>query len=284
MRPMLLDFSQKPELRPLADLVSSLRSAATPMGVEFLLIGAGARDLLFRYACDIPAARQTMDVDFAVAVADWAAFEQLRRALVEGQQFREQPGVALHRFRHVATDLPLDVVPFGGVERADRTLAWPNAPKAIFDCFGMQEALAAPVSVLLPGRVPVLVASIPALMILKATAWVDRKDEHPGRDATDLLFFLSNYMDCDNFDRVVEGQADLLDDPNFDYETAGARLLARDVAELLDKRGIQRVLSVLRPEATPEGALLLARQSQMEVDRARLLIEMFCEELTVVQS
>ena len=128
------------------------------------------------------------------------------------------------------------------------------------------------------------VASIPALTILKVTAWVDRKDEYPGRDATDLLFLLSNYMDCDNFDRVVEQQADLLADPAFDYETAGARLLARDVAKLLDRDGIQRVLSALGPESNPEGALLLARQSQMAIGRAVGLITAFCEELAVANA
>jgi predicted nucleotidyltransferase len=269
---MSLDFSLKPELRPLAELVRSLRSVADPTGVQFLLIGAAARDLMLRHAFSIPATRQTMDVDFGVAVADWAAFELLRRALIDGGQFREDKGVAFHRFYHAASGLPVDVVPFGGIERTDRTIVWPSAQNKIFDCFGMREALTASVFVLLPGGVLVSVASIPALTILKVTAWVDRKDAYPGRDATDLLLFLSNYMDCDNFDRVVEQQADLLDDPVFDYETAGARLLARDVARLLDKDGIQRVLSVVRPESNPEGALLLVRQSQMAIDRARRLI------------
>jgi predicted nucleotidyltransferase len=278
---MSLDFSQKPELRPLAELVGSLRSVADPIGAQFLLIGAGARDLMLWHAFNIPATRQTMDVDFGVAVADWAAFEVLRRALIDGGQFREAKGAPFHRFCHAASELPVDVVPFGGIERADRTIAWPSAQKTIFDCFGMREALAASVSVLLPGGVPVSVASIPALTILKVTAWGDRKDEHSGRDATDLLFLLSNYMDCDNFDRVVEQQADLLDDPAFDYETAGARLLARDVARLLDKAGIRRVLSIARPESNPEGALLLARQSQMVIGRALGLITAFCEELAV---
>jgi predicted nucleotidyltransferase len=280
----LFDFSQKLELRPLAELINSLTFVAGATGLEFLLIGAGARDLMLRHAFNIQASRQTVDVDFGVAVADWTAFETLRRALIGGGQFRELKGAPLHRYYHVASGLPVDVVPFGGVERADRTIAWPRPPETIFNCFGMREALAARVSVLLPGRVQVFVASIPALTILKVTACVDRKGEHPGRDATDLLLFLSNYMDCDNFSRVVEQQADLFDDPDFDYETAGARLLARDVARLLDNEGVQRVLSVLKPESNPEGALLLVRQSQMAIDRARGLIKAFCEELEVALS
>ncbi len=278
---MSLDFSQKSELRSLAELVGSLRSVTDPVRVQFLLIGAGARDLMLRHAFDIPATRKTMDVDFGVAVADWATFEILRQALIDGGQFREGRDVALHRLCHSASGLPVDVVPFGGIERPNRTITWPSSQNKIFDCFGMQEALTASVSVLLPGGVAVPVASIPALTILKITAWVDRKDECPGRDATDLLFFLSNYMDCDNFDRVVEQHPDLLADPAFDYETAGARLLARDVVRLLDKDGIQRVLSVVQPESDAEGALLLARQSQMAIDRARELITAFCEELAV---
>ena len=115
---MSLDFSQKPELRPLAELVGSLRSVSDPIGAQFLLIGAGARDLMLWHAFNIPATRQTMDVDFGVAVADWAAFEMLRRAVIDGGQFREDKGVAFHRFYHAASGLPVDVVPFGGIERA----------------------------------------------------------------------------------------------------------------------------------------------------------------------
>ena len=31
-------------------------------------------------------------------------------------------------------------MPFGGIERADRTIAWPPAQDQVFDCFGVREA------------------------------------------------------------------------------------------------------------------------------------------------
>jgi len=43
--PLLLDFSAKPELRGLARVVGALQAVAAPLGVEFFLMGAAARDL-----------------------------------------------------------------------------------------------------------------------------------------------------------------------------------------------------------------------------------------------
>ena len=88
-------------------------------------------------------------------VETWDAFTNLRRGLIAGGTFSAPRGPALHKLRHVPTNLPLDIVPFGGIERADRTIAWPPTQDEIFDCFGAREALEASVEVLLPEGVKV---------------------------------------------------------------------------------------------------------------------------------
>lgn len=60
-----LDFSQKPDLLPLARLVSALHAVAGPANVEFFLMGAAARDLMLRHAYNLEPKRLTKDVDFA---------------------------------------------------------------------------------------------------------------------------------------------------------------------------------------------------------------------------
>ncbi len=47
---MSLDFSTKPELRGLALVAGALQAGAAPLGIEFFLMGAAARDLLLRHA------------------------------------------------------------------------------------------------------------------------------------------------------------------------------------------------------------------------------------------
>ena len=276
---MSLDFSQKADLVPLAQVVGSLQRVAGPMAVDFFLMGAAARDVMLRHGHHIEPVRQTEDVDFAVMVQDWEIFAALRIALIEGGEFSERAGPATHRLRH-QSGLPLDIVPFGGIERADRTIAWPPDQSTVFDCFGAREAFNAAVSVLLPQTVTLRVASIPALALLKVTAWQDRKHTHPGRDANDLLLYLRSYMDCDNFDRAARDHGDLFMVEDYEHEATGAQLLGRDIALLLDKPAIQHVLEILLPQADAQGPLLLASQSDLDLEQARRLIEAVCDGLT----
>jgi predicted nucleotidyltransferase len=275
---MSLDFSGKSDLLGLARLVRALQAAAHPRGIDFFLMGAAARDLMLRHAHGISAARLTEDADFAVMVRDWSAYEDLRAGLMAGGEFTARPGPATHRLRHRGGSA-LDIVPFGGVERPDRMLAWPPDGTTVFDCFGMNEALGASVMVRLPESVWLKVAPMPALTVLKACAWQDRKHIHPGQDAPDLLLFLRHYMDCGNFDRALSEHGDLFEADDFDHVEAGVRLLARDIAALIGRSGVERLLGILAPEADEDGALLLARQSGIDLERARRLLEVLCDEL-----
>jgi predicted nucleotidyltransferase len=276
---MSFDFSQETDLVPLAEVVRALQAVAQPLAMDFFLMGAAARDLMLRHAHDISPGRQTVDVDFAVMVRDWESFAALRAALLAGGDFSGRPGPATHRLRHKPTGLPLDIVPFGGIERADRTIAWPPDQHTVFDCFGASEAFAASISVQLPDEVTLRVASIPALALLKVTAWQDRRLSHPGRDAGDLLLYLRHYMDCDNLDRAARDHGDLFAAEDYDHEAAGAQLLGRDIALLLDRQSIRHVVGILLPQADPEGPLLLARQSGLGLEHGRRLIKAFCDGL-----
>lgn len=275
---MSLDFSTKPELRGLARIVGALQAVAAPLGVGFFLMGAAARDLILRHVHGIEAPRATEDVDFAVMVRDWHAYDALRAALIAGGEFSARPGPATHRLRHTS-GLPLDIVPFGGVERADRTFAWPPEHSTVFECFGMAEALAASIVVRLPDSVELMVAPIEAQVVLKLSAWQARKHTHPGRDASDLLLFLGRYMDCGNMDRAASAHRDLFEAEDFDYAEAGVRLLARDMAHLAGRAGVERLLTIIIPEADEAGPLLLAQQSGLDREHARRLLQVLCDEL-----
>jgi len=279
---MSLDFSNKNDLIGLAHLVRALQAVAQPRGIHFFLMGAAARDLMLRHAHGIETGRLTEDADFAVMVRDWSAFHDLRTGLVAGREFTARPGPATHRLRHRG-GTSLDIVPFGGVERKDRTLAWPPDSAAVFDCFGMKEAFDASVTVLLPEGVHLEVAPVPALTVLKVCAWQDRKHTHPGRDAPDLLLFLRHYMDCEGFDRVASEHPDLFETTDFDHVETGVRLLARDIASLIGGLGVARLLHIVVPEADEGGGMLLAQQSGLDLERARRLLDVLCDELRSTQ-
>ena len=279
MKTMLLDLSATFDLLPLAQVVRPLQAVAMPLGAEFFLMGAAARDVMLLHAHGVDTQRKTQDFDFGVMVRDWGTFDALRAALIESGAFVAVSNDATHKLRHKKTKYPLDIVPFGGVERADRTLAWQSDEHTVFDCFGMQEALQASHQVRLPEDVWVNVASIPALALLKITAWHDRKLTAPGRDAPDLLLYLRNYLDCVGYEYAVTEHADLFEVELFDHEEVSARLLGRDMLQLMDAPAIQRIVAILQPEADAQGPLLLAHQSRVALEHARRIVQALCTEL-----
>jgi predicted nucleotidyltransferase len=134
-------------------------------------MGAAARDLMLQHAHNIAPSGLTEGVDFAVSVPNWTSFKLLRTALLGSDQFFGSHGPAIHKLRHKATEPPLDIVPFGGIGNTDRTISWPPDHHTVFDCFGARDAFEASIPVQLPNNVTLRVASIPALALLKITAW-----------------------------------------------------------------------------------------------------------------
>ncbi len=129
---MLFDLSAKLDLQPLSEVVRPLQQEAAKLDARLFLMGAAARDVMLLHAFGIKTLRLTEDMDFGVMVKDWATFDALRSALLDGGQFETRSKDATHKLWH-RSGRPLDIVPFGGVERPDRTLAWPPKEETIFD-------------------------------------------------------------------------------------------------------------------------------------------------------
>lgn len=78
MTTTLLDFSQRRELALHARVVADVQAVATALKVPTMITGAFARDLHIYFAHGIKTIRQTEDVDFGLAVPEWAAFASLK--------------------------------------------------------------------------------------------------------------------------------------------------------------------------------------------------------------
>jgi predicted nucleotidyltransferase len=279
MSSSLHDLSRLSELALLGQVVADIRQAMQGLDSPMFLMGAAARDTLLHCVHNIRSTRQTEDIDFGVMVASWPAFDAVRSALLASGVFSAESSVALHKLRH-RSGAPLDVVPFGGVERADRTLAWPPDGQTIFSCFGMREALESAERVLLPGGAELRVASLPAQVILKLMAWQDRKHTHPGRDAGDLMFILKHYLDCgDSLDRAAVAHPHLFDGKVYEHEVTSARLMGLDLRALLDSKSREQLAALIEPEANPDGPRTLAQQSRLEEDLACRMLAGLCESL-----
>jgi len=253
-----MDLTDRTELATLAELIGAARDAAP--GVEWLLVGAMARDLLLHYGHGIRVGRATEDVDLAIAVSDWEEYERVRRQMLDSSLFTD-PEQQPHRLRY-RTTMRLDIVPFGGVEQADRTIAWPPNGEPRMTVIGFAEAFENAQVILLPDNIDIAVVNLPMLILLKIIAWYDRKHRRPGVDANDALFLLSQYLECGNRRRLFSDHADLLDNPCFDYEVAGAVLAGRDLKELLtnDHPALSALKEIIQPQVRTKHPGVLIRE------------------------
>ncbi|MGH3714790.1 MAG: nucleotidyl transferase AbiEii/AbiGii toxin family protein [Micromonosporaceae bacterium] len=229
------------------------------LGVDYLVVGAAARDLVLWFGYGGAVGRATADLDVAVAVASWQTYESLT------SRFPHRTGDPAHRLR--ITGMPVDIVPFGGVERPDRTIAWPPDGHSVMSTFGMAEALADAIEVRLDTDLRCKVASLPAQVILKLTAWGERGVDRPRHDSADIAVLLRSYSEDWNLDRLY-GDAALLEQFDFDAELAGAALLGRDVARLVGTGG-GRLVSLLSGDLNGAGLLPYDMPGRTDQNRAR---------------
>lgn len=270
----MLDLSDWPELTLHGSVFAEIAAAASSLEIKALIVGAFARDLHLQYAHRIAVARQTADVDIALAVADWAAFQALKKRLIDSGVFSASDRIA-HRLTHRA-GLPLDLVPFGNVERSDRTIAWPPAGEVVMNVFGFREASTASVTAVFPGGTRMQIVSLPALALLKVVAWMARGRETGDRDEVDLFLVLKNFLRADNEPRLRGEFSAWIEEVDFDYESAGGRMLGRDLQRMLDAAGVEQVRQWLTQqiELDPPGRLPSAMSPRNPEAARRLLQEM----------
>lgn len=209
-----------------------------------------ARDLMLMNAFGLPPGRATRDIDFGLAVGDWAQFQALKTALVETGQFYAAPRHA-HRLNwkdpDTGTTVPVDLIPFGGVASKDKTIAWPPNRDLVMSVAGFEEASESAIRLQIEDDLVVRVASIPGLTALKLIAWERRRNEN-NKDAADLRHLLRYYGDAGNLDRLYEQEMALLEAAGFDIDLAGAQLLGRDTARLCHQDTRVRIRALLNSE------------------------------------
>ena len=256
----MLDLSHRQDLAWLAQLVSDVQTAAP--NIRLLVVGALARDLWLHYGYAIEIERATEDVDFALTV-DWKGFSETREALLATglfEPFRNN----IHKLRHRKFGW-IDLIPFGAVERADGTIAWPPSGDDVMNVMGYAEAHAAAIPITLPHNQTVRAVSLPMLAVLKVLAWKDRHRATRGKDAVDLALIMRRYLEAGNVDRLYADFAHVVNE-NFDFEPASAWLLGQDAREQLinhSARFVQLISAldaVLAPELEPDGAQILVLQ------------------------
>ncbi len=211
-------------------------------GSPFMLVGATARDILLQNVHGLTPSRATRDIDFAVALPDWAAYQALRAGLLATERFCDSTQPQRLIYRPSQTDI--DLIPFGVIERAPATVAWPPDFNVMLNVSGYRDALEAAISVELEPGLEVRVASLAGIALLKFFAWNDRGATEP-KDAIDLANLLNNYADAGNHDRVYEEAIKTLESLDYDPQKTGMWLLGQDTARITSEDSCSKLLKIL---------------------------------------
>ncbi len=83
--------------------------------------------------------------------------------------------------------------------------------------------------------------------LMKIISW---NDDYPARnrDAKDLALLMRKPLDAGNDERLFNEEIDLVENEDFDYVRAGARLLGRDIAAVLHPNTAKALLEILNRE------------------------------------
>jgi predicted nucleotidyltransferase len=194
-----------PPERPVPETVVAIlrhaAEAARASGTVYCVGGALARDLLLFHVFGQRTGRATRDVDLLVFVEDWVAFEALKTRLLATGQFTVADVAHRLLYGSLEAHTPLDLVPFGGVEGPAGTVARPPERVVVMSVVGFREAAHTAIPIVVDEALTVPVVALPALSLLKLTAWLDRHQE-TDKDAIDLLMLLRLYHAAGNEDRL----------------------------------------------------------------------------------
>lgn len=238
-----LDLSGK--LEPYEGVFREINRVTSAQRIEFFVVGALARDMIMGFGYGIEVRRATEDVDCGIHVDSWERFERLKNELIQAGLFRADAGQKQRLIYQ--NKIKVDIVPFGAIEDAKGTISWPPDHAFVMNTLGFDEAYSDRIMVRLAKDIEVAVSSLAGLVLMKLIAWSDRRHTN-SKDALDLGFIVSHYLDAGNQKRIYRENSehnDLLLDDDFDYGLAGARLLGRDVRRLLNERSYPAVMALL---------------------------------------
>jgi predicted nucleotidyltransferase len=242
MTKKLLDISDKLDPGTIA-IYRDVADVAGDLNIDYLVVGASGRDLIFQHAYGVEVQRATNDYDFAFEVADIAAYEALRSTLISKGFQPDRQSQRLVSPRGVDVDL----VPFGDLADEAGNITLPPEHDHKMSVLGFPEALAS-AQIVRMSQEPVLdvpVVSLPGLVLLKLIAWSDRPREKRAKDAQDFRYVIESFLKIpEDVSRIWE-EANYIERFEGDIEQVSAAILGRQTREIADDRSAGVVFGLL---------------------------------------
>lgn len=239
----MLDISTKidPFTLEVLTLVSKITDA---LKMDFFVIGATARDIIFNLIHGIKIQRGTNDIDFSVRVRNWEDYSKLTKAL---QENNFSPSKVVHRFTY-KTIPSIDIIPFGEISINSATIKWPDKEEKEMSIVGFEECYLDSETVRIQTNPPIdiKVASTRGLVLMKLISWKDGSLSR-SRDALDVAYIIKNYIEVGNMERLQSEHNDLITE-QFDFELTGAILLGRDISKMTKPATCEFIINMLEEE------------------------------------
>lgn len=174
------------------EIICRLDAHFKALAINYMIVGAKARDIIAHKA-GIPAAkRKTNDVDFGIMVEGWDELKRVKDHLFTDKDISDKSYIKTKvRFNFKGT--LFDVVPFGKIEENGKII-WPPDNDPVMTMIGYKEAYENSFEIDIQG-IMVKVISPEMLFALKIVSW----DENPTRerDAYDMAYIIDKYGKID---------------------------------------------------------------------------------------
>lgn len=236
-------------------------------GIPYMLVGATARDLLLYHVYGHAVTRATYDLDYAILVDSWEQFNDVKNLLLTIEGFTTKgrnPQRLYYSLPHTQFDTIIDIIPFGNLEKADRTIAWPPDADIVVNVAAFSDVFGSSIVIEIEPGLSIPVPSLAGLVILKLFAWLDRRD---AKDVQDIRKILETYTDAGNVDRLYDEEPNELELLGFDTVLAGAYLLGKDAQRMGNPELLRDLSTALNGENATELVHQVARTMSILEDR-----------------
>ncbi len=263
MMSTLLNISGKIDPR-ISEVFDFVNSVLAELKMPYIVVGATARDLVLHHGHGARIQRATDDVDFAIEVPDWNAFDVLKNKLTE-KGFRETR--AQHRLISPA-DMIVDIVPFGNVENEQSSIAWPPKGEVVMNVLGFKEACdnAEWVRVQEEPTLDIPVATPVGMMLLKIISWTDRAVDLRKKDAKDIAYLLSTYELIPEVQDTLYSETKIMEIYDWDITQAAACLLGQRARNIAKENTVAMIDALVREELEKLNMDLLVEEMCIHIE------------------
>lgn len=233
------------------------------MGIESLIVGASARDIVAQKFSFPSSERKTSDVDFAILVRDWSQLKEVEKVLSEDVNIAPSADKGNH-VRYTFKSLPFDIVPFGGIERNNQ-VSWPPFYDSIMTVLGYQEALATAFEFQFDqDKVKVVCPEV--LVALKLIAWDENRSRT--KDLDDIWYLLRNYnrIDPECYEFALDNLISQFEEVDFEEQCSGPLVLGFKLSKMLQPDTFGKLKEIFSKPSIAEQivAAVLSGMSAMD--------------------